>query len=67
MGVTLRQREDGAFKASVRTDGVNASAICAHFGGGGHPAAAGCLLPGTVEQAREAMLEVVGRALEEQA
>lgn len=67
VGVTLRQREDGAFKASVRTDGVNASAICAHFGGGGHPAAAGCLLPGTVEQAREAMLEVVGRALEEQA
>lgn len=34
-------------KLSVRTKGAfNAQALCARFGGGGHPRAAGCHLPG---------------------
>lgn len=41
--ITIREMPDGRSKASVRTDEtVNASEICAVFGGGGHAMAAGC-------------------------
>lgn len=45
--VTVRQLGPEECKISVRSDGktVNASAVCAQFGGGGHPAAAGCVIP----------------------
>lgn len=43
IGITLKEKEDGTFKASVRTDeDVDAASICAQFGGGGHKRAAGC-------------------------
>lgn len=43
VGITLKEKEGGYFKASVRTNnGANASEICAALGGGGHPGAAGC-------------------------
>ena len=41
----IRELEEGKCKVSVRTDGtVNAAELCARFGGGGHPMAAGCTL-----------------------
>ena len=41
----IRELEEGRCKVSVRTDGsVNAAELCARFGGGGHPMAAGCTL-----------------------
>ena len=44
-GVTLREENDGVISVSLRTDeDVDAAAICAHFGGGGHVRAAGCEL-----------------------
>lgn len=61
VGVTVRQRRNGTFKASVRShDPVDASAICAKLGGGGHRNAAGCSLPYTLEQAKEKLLEAIG-------
>ena len=46
VGATLYERREG-IKISVRTDETaDASAICARFGGGGHPRAAGCTLTG---------------------
>lgn len=43
VAITVRELPGGRSKASVRTnDQVNASDICAHFGGGGHAMAAGC-------------------------
>lgn len=64
VGVTVRQRRNGTFKASVRShDPVDASAICAKLGGGGHRNAAGCSLPYTLEQAKEMLLEAIGEAL----
>lgn len=43
VGITIREQEGGFAKASLRTDGgVNASTVCAGFGGGGHARAAGC-------------------------
>ena len=41
----IRELSEGRCKVSVRTDGsVNAAELCARFGGGGHPMAAGCTL-----------------------
>lgn len=64
-GITLREKNNGKFKVSVRTtDELNASAICANFGGGGHKAAAGCMITGTLNEAIEQIVEVVRQALE---
>ncbi len=43
VGVTVREKKEGGYKASVRTyPPVDASAICKKMGGGGHIRAAGC-------------------------
>lgn len=59
--VTVRQLSPQECKISLRTDGktLNASEVCAHFGGGGHVAAAGCTIPGTPKEAKAAMLEAI--------
>lgn len=45
VGIVLTENEDGSYKVSVRTHRpVDASAICARFGGGGHPRASGCTM-----------------------
>jgi phosphoesterase RecJ-like protein len=62
VGVTLREKPDGAYKVSMRTDEhADAAAICAGLGGGGHIRAAGCTVPGPADSAAETIL----RALEE--
>lgn len=59
--VTVRQLKPEECKISLRTDGksLNASLVCARFGGGGHPAAAGCTIHGTPAQAKAAMLDAI--------
>ena len=48
--ILLSQVGPGRFKGSVRTDApVDASRLCARFGGGGHARAAGCTLEGEGE------------------
>ncbi len=43
IGITVKEEENGKVGVSVRTsENYDASAICAHFGGGGHIRAAGC-------------------------
>ena len=43
VSITVRELTPGASKGSIRTDGsVDANAVCARFGGGGHKMAAGC-------------------------
>lgn len=68
VGVTLREREEGGFKISVRTyPPIDASEICRRVGGGGHIRAAGCQLGAeyTAEQARAEMLKHVKMVMEE--
>lgn len=65
-GVTLREQNGGKYKISVRTtDELDASSICAKFGGGGHKAAAGCTISGTLDEAIEAIVMAVCRTIEE--
>lgn len=65
-GVTLKQTDTEEFKVSLRTyPPIDASAICRALGGGGHISAAGASVKGTLEQVKSAVLEAVGKALEE--
>ena len=58
--VTIRELAGGACKLSVRADAtLNATKVCALLGGGGHAAAAGCTVPGTVEEAKAAILAAI--------
>ena len=57
-GKIVKEENDGKGGISVRTgEKYDASAICAHFGGGGHIRAGGCEIKGTVEEAKEKILE----------
>lgn len=57
--VTIQELTPGACKLSVRTGGLDASAVCALLGGGGHPAAAGCTVTGSVADAKAAVLAAI--------
>ena len=58
--VTIKERKEGGCTLSVRTSGgLNATKVCALLGGGGHAAAAGCAVSGTVEQAKRAVLDAI--------
>lgn len=64
MGITMREKADGTFKISVRTnDGINASDFCARFGGGGHPAASGCSIEGDLETVRNMLISAAQEIL----
>lgn len=65
IGCTLRETDAGTFKVSVRSRGdINAAAICANFGGGGHPCAAGCSFTCSLAQVKEQLLAKCANALE---
>lgn len=50
MGITIREKPDDSYKISVRTDGdIDACKFCQQFGGGGHAAASGCAISGSLE------------------
>lgn len=58
MGITLKEKEENSFKISVRTnDGISASDFCKKFGGGGHQAAAGCRLTGSLKEIQEKLIK----------
>lgn len=60
IGIMIRDSEPGKAKLSVRTaPGYNASAYCARLGGGGHQAAAGCAVEGSLEYGKQAILQVL--------
>lgn len=62
LGVTLKEKEDGTVKGSVRSNPpANAREIGESFGGGGHPGAAGFTLPGTTLAQAEEKVEAACR------
>ena len=59
VNITVREKEDGTCRVSVRSfQEVNSSDICAVFGGGGHAMAAGCTVPGSPEHVRDLLVKV---------
>lgn len=60
VGVLMRELEDGSFKCSLRTHGdIDASAIAARLGGGGHAGAAACTVKADKERVIEMLLEAI--------
>jgi phosphoesterase RecJ-like protein len=66
VAVFFEELEDGRVRISARSksSGVNVGAICAEFGGGGHPLAAGVRMRGAIDEVREAFLRRVQDVLE---
>ena len=60
----LLREENGRIRASLRSKGaVDVNAVASRLGGGGHKAAAGVLLDGPIESARERLLEAVAETM----
>ncbi len=65
-GVTVKQTDDDEFKVSLRTyEPLSAAEICKKLGGGGHKAAAGATVKGTLQEVKQQVLEIIGGFLEE--
>lgn len=64
---TIRELRAGECKISLRTnsDLLNATAVCARLGGGGHKSASGCTVYGTVAEAERAIVGAIEAQLEE--
>jgi bifunctional oligoribonuclease and PAP phosphatase NrnA len=66
-GITVKEKGDGVYKISLRTGAaLNASDICAKLGGGGHAAAAGCSVNGSLEEVKSTILKAVQEEIEKQ-
>ncbi len=64
VSIVSKEREEGVFKVSVRSEkGFDASDFCHAFGGGGHICAAGCTLLGSEEEITEKLLAEAERRL----
>ncbi|MCI8623167.1 MAG: bifunctional oligoribonuclease/PAP phosphatase NrnA [Provencibacterium sp.] len=64
LGITLNERPDG-YKISMRSGAlINASEICAQFGGGGHKRAAGCMVEGGFAAVRAQLLAAAAPFIE---
>ena len=64
VSATIRETEDGRSKVSLRSGAeVNASDICAVFGGGGHAMAAGCTIPCPPGEAAARLLPLIREAM----
>lgn len=64
VSIFIREKEDGSFKVSLRSnDYVNVSDICLLFGGGGHQRAAGCLIRENKEIVKEKLLNEIRKVL----
>lgn len=65
VGAVIKEKEDGTFGISLRTEGdIDASEICSHLGGGGHKGAAGASFSCTYEEGKEKLLKVIKTALD---
>ncbi len=64
VGVLLSPAREGGTRVSMRSKGrVDAGAVCAPFGGGGHRGAAGCAIDAPLEGARPLVLTALASAL----
>lgn len=65
IGITAKQQPDDPenFRVSIRTVSVDASAIAAEFGGGGHIRAAGCSIRGTAGEVAQKVISCAERYL----
>lgn len=64
VSIFIREKEDGSFKASLRSNSyVNVADICLLFGGGGHQMAAGCAFKDDKDVVKEKLLKEIRKVL----
>ena len=64
IGFTLKERDDGYIRVSVRTnEKADACKICKAFEGGGHIRASGCRIKASLQQAKEKLLKEARKQL----
>lgn len=64
VSIFIREKEDGSFKASLRSNSyVNVADICLLFGGGGHQMAAGCNFTDNIEDAKNKLIREIRKVL----
>jgi phosphoesterase RecJ-like protein len=64
IGITLKERDDGSVRISVRTtENADAAAICSKFHGGGHLRAAGCRIFTTLADSEVRMVQAAAEQL----
>ena len=60
IGLTVKEEDGSTSGVSIRTsENYDASAICAHFGGGGHIRAGGCEIKDTPENTKEKVIDYI--------
>lgn len=66
-GITVREKKDGICKLSMRSnpDILNATSVCEKLGGGGHAAASGAKVTGSVEETASAIIRSIEEVLGE--
>lgn len=58
--VLFKETQPGAFKVSMRAkSGIDLTRVAVLFGGGGHPAASGCTVRGSLEEVKDRVLEAI--------
>lgn len=63
VALLFRELKEGEFKVGFRSKGkVDVSAISAHFGGGGHRNAAGCVIKGTLAEVKALVFDRLERS-----
>jgi phosphoesterase RecJ-like protein len=59
--VLFKEMPDGTIQISFRSQTVDVAALASGLGGGGHRRAAGCTLPGPLQEARRTVLDAARR------
>ena len=64
VAVLMRRARENRYKISLRSkNGVDVNAIAQHFGGGGHKQASGCMIRGTQQEVRDALIAEISKVL----
>lgn len=60
IGITIKFKDVDQYKISVRTNSdIDASKMCSEFGGGGHKAAAGCLIKDSLDNVKSRLIDTI--------
>lgn len=57
--ILLKAEADDITRVSLRSKGIDVNVVASHFGGGGHIRAAGCTINLPLEEAKQALIEVI--------
>ena len=65
IGITIKEKQGGVFRISIRSLGeYDASKVASKFDGGGHKAAAGCTIKGSLDSVKQQMIDAAAAELD---